>query len=201
MVVPPKPPPYVSAVGVTGYRGVHLDKDRRSRGKPYYKAEVYPPGGRGKKIRCGAHRTPEEAARAYDAEARRCGIDESLLNFPNQPDISRGAMLASAQQDCCALAGLCEAAGSVETPPPAPAETVKDARTAKDEATRLRRAERRARCLEAAAVARKEAAEATARLEDLEARAEALRAALRKGREAGGDGGAVGMHAFWMSVD
>ena len=60
----------------SGYMGVW--KDNRRRRKPW-RAEVR---FHNKKYTCGAHATPEEAAHAYDAMARKLHGEFATLNFP-----------------------------------------------------------------------------------------------------------------------
>ena len=66
-----------SSISSSKYRGVSLDKGRKS--KPW-KAEIRIDG---KRLYLGYHATEEEAARAHDAEGARVGQE---LNFPEEWD-------------------------------------------------------------------------------------------------------------------
>jgi hypothetical protein len=66
---PPLPPP----------PGVYWDVSSKKR----YRAEIYPPGGKRKRL--GRFRDEVEAALAYDAAVRELGLPTSRLNFPNGP--------------------------------------------------------------------------------------------------------------------
>lgn len=58
------------------YRGVQWEDDR-ARWRAAINAD-------GKKIRLGRYKTPEEAARAYDAAARKLHGEFASLNFPDE---------------------------------------------------------------------------------------------------------------------
>ena len=72
---------------VTGYRGVCAS---RSRFRAWF-------GGGSGNISCGTYGTKEEAAHAWNAEARRQGVDIALLNVPGCPHFAPSAPLPALQ--------------------------------------------------------------------------------------------------------
>lgn len=60
----------------TGYRGVYPSRNKRR-----WRVAI---GFYGENIHLGVYDTPEEAARVYDAAARRLRPDFAMLNFPDE---------------------------------------------------------------------------------------------------------------------